>query len=128
VSILKAENEKKWVTTFIAFAAMLIAFIWISFIYQMGEWFDLESRVKFFTSLVQISGAAIGFVSFFVTVKNETVMTFLKQVYAELLKAVWPDRETVIKLSIGIMIAVTIISGILLMIDWGSELLLRLIY
>lgn len=128
MSIIRSEDSHKWINAFVAIISVLAGFIAIRFVEFTGQWFELEARIDYFLIITQGLGIAVGLGTFAWIKKNKTSSEHLKEVYAELVRVVWPDRETVIKLSIGIMIGVAIISGILLVIDFISRELLDLIY
>lgn len=127
MSVLKSEDRKKWINAFIMLCSVLVGFIWIRFMYQLGEWFDLESQVKFFLGISQMSGILAGVATFTIILKNNKLYSYLAEVYDELVKVVWPESDTVLKLTVGIVIAVAIISGILLLVDYGVGEALSLI-
>jgi preprotein translocase subunit SecE len=52
----------------------------------------------------------------------------MDEVYNELQKVIWPEKNTVLKLTIGIMIAVSIVSGIFVLLDFTFQKLLELTY
>jgi preprotein translocase subunit SecE len=128
MSIIKSEDGKKWINAFIAAISLLICYIAIKFIYQLGEWFDLESKVKYFLAMGQVVGVLIGFFSFVFIAKSKNARKYLDEVYGELLKVVWPDKDSVIKLTVGIVIALTITSSFFVLVDYLFRQLLSLIY
>lgn len=127
MSVLKSEDQKKWINAFVMLCSILVGYIWIQFIFQLGEWFDLESQIKFFLAIAQGSGILVGIITFFIILKNQKSSRYLTEVYEELVKVVWPENDVVLKLTVGIVIAVSIISGILLFIDFIAGELLSLI-
>jgi preprotein translocase subunit SecE len=48
-------------------------------------------------------------------------------VYAELVKVTWPKKEDVMATTVGLVIALSIISGIFVLVDMGFRKLLELI-
>ena len=48
---------------------------------------------------------------------HKRMSSFLSEVYGELIKVVWPNKDSTFKLTIGIIISVTIVSIILVIID-----------
>ena len=128
MSIVKKEVSKKWINAFVAIVAILIGYSSIVFINQLGEWFDLESKVQYFLGWTQGVGVVVGLGCFLYAVKSETIMKYLNEVYTELTKVVWPDNDSVVKVTIGIVIALSIVSSIFVSIDFGFRKLLALIY
>lgn len=128
MSIIKSEDSHKWINAFVAIISVLVGFITIRFLAFTGEWFELEARIQYFLIITQGLGIVAGLGTFLWIKKHKTSSEHLQEVYAELVRVVWPDKDTVIKLSIGIMIGVGIVSGILIFIDFISRELLSLIY
>ena len=128
MSIVKSEDSRKWINSFVAVISILSGFITIRFLEQMSEWFDLEAKVSNFLYLSQGVGIAIGLVTFIGIIKNKNASTLMQEVYDELVKVVWPERDSVVKLTIGIIIALAFVSGILVGIDFSFRKLLSLIY
>lgn len=128
MSIVKSEDAPKWINAFVAIVSVLIGFIAMRFLDFTGQWFELEAQIPNFLIVTQALGLFAGLGTFIWIKRSTKASGHLKEVYAELVRVVWPDKDTVIKLSIGIMIAVSIISGILLVIDFISRSLLELIY
>ena len=60
--------------------------------------------------------------------KNHEAVTHLKEVYDELVKVIWPDKDSVVKVTIGIIIAVSIVSGVFVLVDYIVQQLLNLLY
>jgi preprotein translocase subunit SecE len=128
MSIVKSEDGKKWINAFKAIISILVAFVTIRFIETMGEWFELESKVTYFLAVSQGVGVFTGLITFLTISKNKIASTHLEEVYAELVKVVWPDKDSVIKVTIGIVIATAIVSGFFVLIDFTFRKLLNLLY
>ena len=128
MSFLKKEDEKKWINAFVAFVSIILAFIIIRFVAQLGEWFDLEAKIQYFRGVSQGVGILSGLIFFIVISKHQKARTFLDEVYSELLKVVWPDKDSVVKMTIGIVIGVSIVSSLLVLVDYIFKSLLGLLY
>lgn len=128
MSLIKAEDSKKWINSFVAIVAILICYIVIQFMEQMGEWFDLEAKIKHFIAVSQGIGIVTGLVFFISVMKNKKASTHLKEVYDELVKVVWPDNDSVVKSTIGILIGLAILSGVFVGVDFLIRKSLELIY
>ena len=128
MSIIRSEDGKKWINSFIAIISILAGYITISFMESMGELFDLEAKVKHFLMISQGIGILVGLTTFIAILKNRNASTHMNEVYAELVKVVWPDKDSVIKVTIGIIIGVSIISSIFVGVDFGFQKILELIY
>ena len=127
MSILKSDDRKKWTSTFVMLCSALIGYTLIRFMFQLGEWFDLESQVKYYLGISQVSGLIAGIIAFAAIMKNKVAYAYLDEVFEELVKVVWPEKDTVVKLTVGIVIAIAIVSAILLLIDWMARGLLSFV-
>ena len=128
MSLVKSEDSKKWINSFVACVSIVMGYIGIKFVNQMGEWFDLEAKVSSFDYVVQGVGILVGLVTFIFIQKHKTTSSLLSEVYAELVKVVWPNYEKVIRVTIGIVIGLTILSGIFVGVDYVFRQILELIY
>jgi len=128
MSILKSEDSKKWINALVAMISVLSGFITIRFVETLSEWFDLEAKVGNFLAFTQGVGVAAGVLTFFVIYKNKKAMTYLNDVFGELLKVIWPEKDTVVKATIGIIIGVSIFSGLFVLVDFLFQRILNFIY
>ncbi|TNE95863.1 MAG: preprotein translocase subunit SecE [Deltaproteobacteria bacterium] len=128
MSIIKSEDGKKWINSFIAIVSILAGFVTIRFMETMGEFFDLEAKVKYFLMISQGIGILVGLTTFVAILKNKNASTHMNEVYAELVKVVWPDKDSVVKVTIGIIIGVSIVSSIFVGVDFTFRKILELIY
>ena len=128
MSVIKIEDQKKWINAFVVLGCVFLGYLTIKGAGQLGEWLDLEAKVQYFMALVQGSGILAGLIAFLVIQKNKTSSSYLKECYLELVKVIWPDRESVVKTTIVILIGVTIISLIFLGMDVIFRKLLELVY
>lgn len=128
MSIIKIEDTKKWINSFVAIISILIGYLVIKFLGQMGEWFDLEAKVKNFLMVSQGAGILIGLGSFLFITKSSKAYGHMTEVYTELTKVVWPERDNVVKSTVGIIIGVSIISGLFVAVDFLFRKLLELAY
>lgn len=128
MSIIKAEDSKKWINFFIALISILCGYLTIKFLGQMGEWFDLEAKVPYYLGVSQGAGIVIGLVVFLVVKANTQAQEHLNEVYGELVKVIWPDSESVVKSTVGILIGLAILSSVFVGVDYVFRELLNLIY
>lgn len=56
------------------------------------------------------------------------IFTFIKQVRAEAMKIIWPNRETVIRSTIMIMVFAGLVALFLFVIDWILNLIVNWIF
>lgn len=128
MSFIKSEDNKKWINTFSAICSIIVGFVMISFIQQLGEWFDLEARIPYFLGVSQGTGILSGLITFLAITRRQDSSTHLNEVFAELVKVVWPKSEDVVKSTVVIIIAVSIISGLFVSVDYAFQKVLELLY
>ena len=87
---VQAENGKKWIQASVAITAMIVAYVFMSFFAQLGEWFELESKIPQFNIISQVLGGIIGLGTFIYIMKNDKTSSFLEETYGEIQKVVWP--------------------------------------
>ncbi|MBH47055.1 MAG: preprotein translocase subunit SecE [Halobacteriovorax sp.] len=128
MSIVKKEDSKKWINSFVAIISIISGFLAIRFTQQMSEWFDLEAKVNNFLLISQGIGVVVGLAVFIGIFKSRNASSHLSEVYDELVKVVWPDRDTIFKVTIGIVISLAIVSAIFVGVDYLFRALLDLFY
>jgi len=128
MSLLKSEDSQKWINSFVAVVSIIVGFVTIRFVGQLGEWFDLEAKINHFVLVAQGLGFVIGLAVFVFVVKNKSALTHLQDVYGELLKVVWPDKDSVVKVTIGIIVGLIILSSIFVGVDYLIRTILELLY
>jgi preprotein translocase subunit SecE len=128
MSFVRVEDGKKWINAFVAIISIIAGFVTIRFAGQLSEWFDLEAKVSNFLAISQGLGILIGLVTFIGILKNKNASTHMQEVYSELVKVVWPDKDSVLKMTVGLVIAVSVISGIFVLIDFTFRKILELVY
>ncbi len=128
MSLIKTEDSKKWINALVALAAFLVGFITIRFVTQMGEWFDLEAKIGQFELFAQGVGVVAGLITFLVVIKNSKASTLLNEVYAELVKVIWPEKDSVVRATVGIVIGIVFLSGLFVGVDFIFRKILELLY
>lgn len=128
MSVIKQEDNQKWINGLVAVFSLIVGFIVIRFSETMGEWFDLEAKIPSFGIVIQGLGILIGITCFILIIKNKGAYTHLKEVYAELTKVIWPDKDTILKITIGLVISLSIVSGFFVLVDFLFQELLNLLY
>ena len=114
MSLIKSQDGKKWINSFIVVSSTLVGYILIRFLHQIKEWFDLESKIPFnYDFLASGFGVVVGAMTFLLIQKNKTAYNHLNEVYGELVKVVWPEKDSVLKVTIGIVIGLAFVSLIL---------------
>lgn len=125
---LKETDSSKWINTLIVIAAALVGYISIALFNQLNEWFELEARIPNFQMVAQVAGIVLGASTFLFVLKNKDSSQYLKEVYGELTKVIWPDKDSTVKLTVTIVISVTIAAVFLSLADLGITELLDLLY
>ena len=128
MSQVKIDDGKKWINSFMAILAVIFGYLSVSFFDQLSEWFDLEAKIKSFALVKQLVGVFLGLGLFMLISSNKKAMNHMTEVYSELQKVIWPEKNTVLKLTIGIIIAVSIVSSIFVFLDFIFQKLLELTY
>jgi preprotein translocase subunit SecE len=128
MSIIKSEDSSKWINALVAIAAILAGFVVIKFVDQLGAWFDLEAKISNFALVSQGAGVLAGVLVFVIILKNSKSSSYLQDVYNELLKAVWPTKDTTLKMTLGLVVALTIASGVFVFCDFVFKKILSFVY
>lgn len=128
MSLSIQDDGKKWIQTSVALVCLVLVYVLISFTAQLSEWFELESKIPFYTATSQIISVLISLGTFLYIMKNEVTSTFLTEVYQEAVKVVWPNKNETVRHTIGIMIGVGIVGFILGIFDFIAVWLLKLIH
>jgi len=123
-----SNNEgKKWIQTVVAVVCILLTYVLISFFEKLTEWFALESKIPFYFVITQGLSVIIGLVTYVIVFRNPKSSEFLQDVYQEVMKVVWPDRQQTWRHTFVIMIAVTIMGFVFGFFDFGANYLLQLV-
>jgi preprotein translocase subunit SecE len=126
---IASENEgKKWIQSAVALVCIFIGYTIINFLNYVGNWFTIEARFSSYFILTQIIGVISGLVTFVILMKNPKSSEFLKDVYQEVMKVVWPDKNQTWKYTFIIMIAVTIFGGIFFLFDFAANFMLTQVH
>ena len=128
MSSVDSKDSRKWINFFVVLVAVLTGYVTITFIEQLSEWFDLEAKLAYYQLLKQVFGVALGALTFVIIKKNEKAVGHMNEVMAELKKVVWPEKNLVLRLTVGIIVAVSIVSSIFVASDYLFQQLLEMIY
>lgn len=128
MSIIKSEDSSKWINALVAIGAFLTGFIVTKFVNQLGVWFDLEAKISNFAVISQGLGVVAGIVFFAIVLKNSKTSSYLQDVYNELLKVVWPSKDATMKITLGLVVALVIVSGIFVFVDFVFKKILSFVY
>jgi preprotein translocase subunit SecE len=128
MSIIKSEDSAKWINALVAFCSVLTAYLVTRFTEQLAVWFDLEAKIQNFYLLNQAFGILIGIMTFIYLLKFSKAYDYLKDVYNELLKVVWPSHDTTTKMTVGIGIALVVVASVFVSVDFIFKKILSFVY
>ena len=128
MSVIKSEDSAKWINAFVAFCSVVAGFLATRFSEQIGIWFDFESKIPNFYILNQALGFIVGASLFIYLLKFSKAHSYLKDVFNELLKVIWPSHDTTAKMTIGLGIALVIVASIFVSIDFIFKKILSFVY
>ncbi len=122
-----SKDNSKWLNASVAITCIMLCFILIRFFKQIGEWFELESKLGSYGLITQAVAVILSIGSFVYILKNEKTSSFLKESFSEIVKVIFPDRNETLSMTWKVMILVTICGFILGLFDyfatWGLSLL-----
>jgi len=127
MSVASNDEGKKWIQTTVALSCILLVYVLISFFEKLAEWFALETMVPYYFGLTQFLSVIIGLTTYIMIFKNSKSSDFLTNVYQEVMKVVWPDKQQTWRHTFVIMIAVTIMGFVFGFFDFGANFLLGLV-
>jgi preprotein translocase subunit SecE len=122
-----SNDGRKWINSSVALVCMILGFVLTKFFMQMGAWFDLESKLKFYEAYVKGFSVVASLTVFIYLIKNPKSSMFLNDVYAEMTKVAFPDKNQTVRHTIGIMIGVGIVGFILGFFDFSASYLLSIV-
>lgn len=127
MSVASNDDGKKWIQSTVAITCILLVYVLISFFEKLAEWFALETMIPYFSGITQFLSVVIGLGTYIAIFKNPKSNEFLTNVYQEVMKVVWPDKQQTWRHTFVIMIAVTIMGFVFYFFDFGANLLLGLV-
>ena len=123
MSVATNDEGKKWIQTTVAITCILEVYVFINFFEKLSEWFALETMVPYYFGLTQVVSVLVGLATYIIVFKNPKSSEFLTNVYQEVLKVVWPDKQQTWRHTFVIMIAVTIMGFVFGFFDFGANFL-----
>lgn len=127
MAVASNEEGKKWIQATVAVVCILAGYVLISFFEKLAEWFALETMIPYFFGVTQVVSVLIALGTYVFIMKNPKSSDFLQNVYQEVMKVVWPDRQQTWRHTFVILIAVTIFGFIFGFFDFGANYLLGLV-
>lgn len=127
-SLSKKNESQRWINALVAGVSILSGYLLFKFCGQLSEWFALEAKIKSYMVISQIVSGAVAIGMFVILLRNANIAKYLEEVYAEAVKVIWPDKDSTVKLTIGIVIAVAIAAACFSVIDIVIRKLLSFLY
>ncbi len=127
MSVASNTEGKKWIQTAVVLVCALLFYVLVSFFEKLADWFALETKIPYYFGVSQFISVVIGFATYVFIFKNPKSNDFLNNVYQEVMKVVWPDRQQTWRHTFVIMIAVTIMGFVFGFFDFGANFLLGLV-
>lgn len=127
MSVAANDDGKKWIQTTVALTCILMVYVLITFFEKLAEWFALETMVPYYFGITQFLSVVIGLATYIMIFKNSKSNDFLTNVYQEVIKVVWPDKQQTWRHTFVIMVAVTIMGFVFGFFDFGANFLLGLV-
>lgn len=129
--ILKKNEEQfvdhpgtKWVTVAVFFVCCVVAFSTSLFLQTLSVWFELESKINSFQYISFLLSGAVGIASWFIIKNQNDWMKFLYETTEEMSKLAVPDKNLTFKMSLVVIVAVSIIGFFLSIFDWLARTIL----
>jgi len=124
----RKKNGQKWINAGVAIAAILLGYIVTLLAEKTGQWFDLEAKISEYGVITQVLGGVVALITFLIITRNPKSSVFLEEVYAEMEKVVYPNRQETVRHSIVVIIGVTIAGFIFGVFDLVASKLLALLH
>ena len=121
-------DEQKWLNVGLVLGSMIVGYISFAFLTQLGDWFELESKIPRFNIIAQGIAIVLSIAFFFIIQRIPVCYKFLQETFHELSKVVWPNRQETVKQTAGIIVALIILGIVLGLIDLGVGKLLNLLH
>lgn len=128
MSIIKSEDSNKWINALVILFSAVVGFLTKRFIDQLAVWFDLETKVSNIAYVSQVLGVVVAISLFAYIVKSAKTSSYLNEVYDELVRVVWPTKDATMKITIGLVVALVIVAGIFVSVDFIFKKVLEFVY
>jgi preprotein translocase subunit SecE len=127
MAVASNEEGRKWIQASVAGVCILLGYVLISFFDKMSDWFPVESVIPYYFGIARGVAVSIGLVAYIYVMRTPKTSEFLANVYQEMVKVVWPDRQQTWRHTVVIMIAVTIMGFVFGLFDFSANFLLNLV-
>lgn len=117
----------KWINTFLFLGSVIVGFLFNILLVKLSVWFELESKIPYFKYVQLVLSLLVVLASMLYVRSRADLMGFLYETYDEMTKVVFPDKNQSFKLSVFVIIWVTIIGFVLTMFDWVARSIIAMI-
>ena len=117
----------KWINTILFLASALVGFLFNMLLIKLGTWFEFEAKIPQYKYIQLLASIIVVFGTLFYVKSRTDLMTFFYETYDEMTKVVFPDKNQSFRLSIIVIIAITIIGFILTTFDWVARFVIGMI-
>lgn len=128
MAVASNDEGKKWIQAAVAVVCILLGYILVSFFEKIAEWFALESMIPGYFGISQGISVLAALGAYIAVMRNPKSAEFLTNVYQEILKVVWPDRQQTWRHTVIILIGVTIMGFVFGSFDFGANYILGLFH
>lgn len=117
----------KWINTILFLGSVLVGFLFNMLLVKLGTWFEFEAKVPQYKYIQLLASIVVVFGTLFYVKSRTDLMSFFYETFDEMTKVVFPDKNQSFRLSIVIIIAITIIGFILTTFDWVARFVIGMI-
>ena len=107
----------KWINTILFLLCVLVGFLFNMLLIKLGTWLEFEVKIPQYKYVQLFVSIIVVFGTLFYVKSRSDLMAFFYETFDEMTKVVFPGKNQSFRLSIFIIIAVTIIGFILTIFD-----------
>lgn len=112
------ESNQKWVNLSFLAGAGLIGFVVFLLASRAAAALDFDGRFGHLESSIKIGAVVVGALCFLLLYRSKSATLYMDEVFIELNKVTWPQREETTKGTIAVLIAVTVMGFMFGLVDW----------
>lgn len=117
----------KWINTILFLASAIVGLIFHKLFIKLGLWFEFEAKIPQYKYLQLFASLVVVFVTMVYVRSRSDLMSFFYETFDEMTKVVFPDKNQSFRLSIFVIIWVTIIGFILTTFDLIARFIIGMI-
>lgn len=117
----------KWINTLLFLGSVLVGFMFNMMLVKFGAWFEFEARIPQYKYIQLLASIVVVFATMVYVRSRSDLMTFFYQTFDEMTKVVFPDKNQSFRLSLFVILWVTVIGFVLTIFDWIARLVIGLI-